>query len=308
MLHDKRAPLLWRLLAFIGLFVIVSGVLGPRIISSGILYKDGFGIYGGFGKALLFGIIAFVLLSSRNNVALKLTPWRKQNIVFLLLAIGATVYAWIGVTHLIAHKDQSYWIPITHASLIAALIFALGGSFGPASIRIIVRTYKRELILSLALAIAFYGFLEAVYSLWRVLATSVLHPVSWMLHWVGINATILPPRTLLLSKFGISIAQYCSGIESIALFTGLYVIVGLLDWKRFNHRRYSILFPIGLIVLFGFNILRVFVLILGGYFINPHIAFSLFHTYAGMIFFIIYSALFWGVCYKYMLRNKLSIN
>jgi exosortase/archaeosortase family protein len=61
-------------------------------------------------------------------------------------------------------------------------------------------------------------------------------------------------------------------------------------------------------VLFGFNILRVFVLILGGYFINPHIAFSLFHTYAGMIFFIIYSALFWGVCYKYMLRNKLSIN
>jgi exosortase/archaeosortase family protein len=168
------------------------------------------------------------------------------------------------------------------------------------------KTYKHELLLSLVLTVVFYGFLELVYNLWTVLAASVIHAVAWLLHLCGLTAVILPPRDLLLTKFGINIAQYCSGIESIALFTALYVLVGLLDWPRFKHSRYFILFPIGLMVLFGFNILRVFILILAGYYINPKIAFSLFHTYAGMVFFILYSAAFWGICYRYMLvpRNK----
>jgi exosortase/archaeosortase family protein len=301
--YASYAPLLWRVLAFIGIFVIVSGILGPRVISGGILYKDHFGIYGGIGKALLFGAIAFLLLASRDKNRLQLLAWQRANLVWLLLAALSTAYAWIGISHLLAGNSVTYWLITTHVCLIAALLFALGGCFGPANLRHVAKIYKRELLYALLLAAAFYGFLELVYGLWKVLAFSVLHPVTWMLHRAGISAVILPPRTLLLSKFGISIAQYCSGIESIALFTGLYVVVGLLDWKRFNHSRYMILFPIGLVVLFGFNILRVFVLILGGYFINPHIAFSLFHTYAGMIFFILYSAVFWSICYRFMLRK-----
>jgi exosortase/archaeosortase family protein len=115
---------------------------------------------------------------------------------------------------------------------------------------------------------------------------------------------ILPPRTLLFNKFGINIIEYCSGIESIALFTGLYALIGVLDWQRFNHKRVIYIFPIGLIILFLFNILRVFVLILGGYYINPSIAFSLFHTYAGMVFFILYSIIFWAVSYKSLLLDS----
>jgi exosortase/archaeosortase family protein len=58
-----------------------------------------------------------------------------------------------------------------------------------------------------------------------------------------------------------------------------------------------------LLLLFGLNILRVYVLVMAGYYINPQIAFSLFHTYAGMVFFIIYSGIFWAVSYKWMLQK-----
>jgi exosortase/archaeosortase family protein len=304
-LDNKNAPLQWRVLALLVLFITISGIIGPRIISGGILYRDHFGIYGGLGKALLFGIVAFVLLALHTKQTLKLKPWHSYNLIWLALSVISASYAWIGVSHLLASNGGSYWLVVTHASLLASLVFAAGACFGPANIRQIARTYKRELLLSLLLAAAFYGFLELVYGLWQVLSASVMYSVAWLLHACGLSAVIVPPRSLVLSKFGISIAQYCSGIESIALFTGLYAVVGLLDWQRFRHNRYFTFFPLGLIVLFGFNILRVFTLILGGYYINPKIAFSLFHTYAGMVFFILYSGIFWGICYRFMLaKNK----
>jgi len=56
--------------------------------------------------------------------------------------------------------------------------------------------------------------------------------------------------------------------------------------------------------LFVLNIVRVYGLIMAGYYINPEIAFSLFHTYAGMVFFILYSAVFWAVAYRYLINRK----
>jgi exosortase/archaeosortase family protein len=155
------------------------------------------------------------------------------------------------------------------------------------------------------LACGFYLFLALVYGLWHVLAGVVLHSVRALLSAVGIHAVVLAPRTLLLNKFGIEIAQYCSGIESIALFAGLYTLIALTDFRRFNRKRLLLSLPIGLLLLFGVNILRVFILILCGYYINPHIAFSLFHTYAGMLLFVVYSAIFWKLSYNWMSNSNL---
>jgi exosortase/archaeosortase family protein len=299
-----NAPLLWRVLAFSVLFVIISGLLGPRIINHGILYRYHFAVYGGLGKALLFGLIAFVLLVVRSKTTLKLGTWGKSNALFLLLGAACVVYAWVGVSHLIKGTEGLYWPVATHITLLGSIVFSAIGCFGITNIRHIVTAYRQELVLALGLAAGYYIFLELVYGLWEPLAGSVLHAVAALLRLSGLSVTVLPPRDLLLSKFGINVAQYCSGIESIALFTGLYAVIGIIDWQRFNHNCFLYFFPFGLLVLFGFNIIRVYSLILAGYYINPTIAFSLFHTYAGMVFFIIYSAIFWGICYRFMLLPK----
>jgi exosortase/archaeosortase family protein len=282
---------------------LLSGLIGPRIISGGIVHKYGFGIYGGAGKALLFAALAFLLLAYRRGFELKLRPWQPYNLIWLGLSALAFTGAWLGVTHLLQGQTTAFDIVSTHAFLLSSLVFAAGGIFGAANLRLLLHVYKRELLISIGLGAAFYGFLTLVYSLWTVLAAGVLHSVRWLLGAFGLHSTILPPRTLLFNKFGIGIAQYCSGIESIALFTGLYALVGVLDWPRLNHRRFLYIFPLALIILFGFNILRVAALIAAGYYINPQIAFSLFHTYAGMVFFIIYSLIFWRLSYAWMLRK-----
>lgn len=302
-INNTAVLLLKRTAVFLAIFIIFSGILGPHIISHGLVSKDGFEIYGGAGKALLFAVIAFAILVWRKKKQIKLKSWSFSSVIWLVLSIITFIASYLSVNQLITGHQNFSWIILSNVLLITSVIFALGASFGPSNIRTLFNHYFKEILLSILIAIGFYLLLIGVYASWSILATVVLHSVRWLLAITGLSVTVLPPRTLLLTKFGINIAKYCSGIESIALFSGLYVFIGLLDWRRFKHSRYLEIFIPALLILFALNILRVYVLIVGGYYINPQIAFSLFHTYAAMIFFIIYSGIFWKVSYKWMLKE-----
>jgi exosortase/archaeosortase family protein len=297
-------PLLWRVIVFLGLFVLISGIVGPRVISGGILFRDGFALYGGIGKAFIFGLIAFALLARRVKTPPVIRPWRPELLGWMLAALLAFALATSSISKLLLGERTLINLMLAHGGLIVSLVLTAIGCFGLKNIQTIWRSYRRIITASAIISVLFYVFLLVVYSLWKPLASAVMHSVNWLLGITGLHTTVVPPNTLLLDKFGVTVAEYCSGIESIALFTGLYVIVGLLDWNKLNRRRYIIVFPFALLGLFLFNILRVFGLILAGYHINPQIAFSLFHTYAGMVFFILYSIVFWSIAYKYILDKK----
>lgn len=296
-------PLLRRVIVFLVIFVIISGISGPRIIDGDILFRDGFALYGGFGKALIFGIIAFALLIRRNTSTIALQAWHWNLLGWAVVSGIAFFVSWVAVSNLLNDQRSAMNLIAAHLGLLLSIVCAAIACLGSANIRALWDNYRREIINSILIAGAFYLFLTVVYALWNPLATVVLHSVKLLLDITGLSATIAPPHTLILDKFGITVAQYCSGIESIALFTGLYAIVGLLDWERLNKRRYFIVFPVALLFLFGLNIVRVYGLIIAGYYIDPQIAFSLFHTYAGLVFFILYSTIFWAIAYKHLLAK-----
>jgi exosortase/archaeosortase family protein len=301
--YKITTPLLGRVVIFLGLFVLFSGAIGSRIISGNILFRDGFAIYGGLGKAAIFGLIAFVLLVRHKGFKIKLKPWQPMLLGWLILSIGLYLIAWGAVGKLLLDQRTAQNIILAHGGLVLSVAAAAVACFGPNNMRLLWRTYRRELVMSSLTAGLFYLFLLCVYMLWQPLASIVLICVKDLLALSGISTELIPPRTLVTNKFGITVAQYCSGIESIALFSGLYGVVGLLERNRLNLRRYILVFPVAIFVLFGLNIVRVFSLIVMGYYVNPKIAFSLFHTYAGMIFFIIYSAVFWAIAYKHLLNK-----
>lgn len=292
-------PLLWRVIAFLCLFVIISGVAGPRIIASDIFLRDGFGVYGSVGKALIFGLIALVLLV-RRKPAIQLDPWKPQLLGWLALSLVAFLGSWIAVDALIAGQRTAFMLIVAHVGLLVSVGAAALCCFGWGNLKLLVAAYRRELATAGGIALVFIVFLHAIYALWPPLASVVMYGVDTLLQLSGLTTAVIPPNVLLLDKFGITIAESCSGVESIALFTGLYIIVGLLDWPRLRRRRYFAVFPLALALLALFNIVRVFGLIIIGYHINPDIAFSLFHTYAGLVFFMLYSAIFWAVAYRHL--------
>jgi len=303
-LSKVTTPLLQRGVIFLGFFILISGLNGPRIISSTVFFRDGFAVYGGLGKAAIFGLIAFVLLVRHRGFGLRLTPWQPSQIVWLLVTIGLCALAWTNISSLLAGERTALHLFLAHAGLTLSVGTAAVACMGLTNTGMLLRAYWRELLQAVLIAGLFYLFLLAVYALWLPLAWIVLIGVRGLLALTQVATQVIPPNVLLTDKFGITVAQYCSGIESIALFTGLYSLIGLLDRDRLNLRRYLLIFPLALAVLFGLNILRVFALVAAGYYINPHIAFSLFHTYAGMLFFILYSVAFWAIAYRYLFNKQ----
>jgi exosortase/archaeosortase family protein len=302
-LFKTITPPLWRVMVFLCLFVLISGLIGPRIISAGIMLRDGFGIYGGIGKAMIFGCIAFVLLARHSKKQFKINAWQRTQTGWFVAALVAFGIASGGIDGLIAGQQTWSNVVAAHGGLLLAVAFAGLGTFGVPNIRHLWHTYRQELVRAALLSVAFYVFLWVVYALWQPLASIVMWSVQGLLGITNLQAVVVPPNTLIFDKFGITIAEYCSGIESIALFTSLYAVVGLLDWPHVNRRRYFMIFPFALLMLFCLNIVRVYGLIIAGYYINPDIAFSLFHTYAGMVFFIVYSIIFWAIAYKYLVTK-----
>lgn len=299
-----NAPLLRRVFAFVVAFGVAALILDWRTIHTGLANSYGFGIYGEAGKSLLIGIIAFVMLVRRSKRTFKLPPWRLHAVLWLIGAVMATIVGWVAVGKFSTDRSHLEWLFIAHACLVLILTFLLYFAFGMRNLYTIVwHAYRREVLISLGLSALFEVFLIGLYTLWPYLSSAVLGSVKVLFDVIGIHAVYVPLYTLIFSKFTVTVGEYCSGIDSAALFTALYVLIGVLDWPRLNHKRYLLVFAPALLVIFGFNILRVFLLILAGYYINPQIAFSLFHTYAGMIFFIVYSAAFWKLSYRWMLKN-----
>lgn len=285
-------------------FALISGVLGPRIINGFILYTYDFAIYGSLGKGLLFGLLAFGILTYKRLGTVAVLPWRLQNTWWLVVAGGMFIGAWLGVGGLLK-GGHAWWLPLlSHVSLLGCVACLLVACFGVSTLRLIAKKFGRELVMSGAIALGFMLFLYIVYGLWPVLSSVVMYDVHWLLALGGLHSVVVLPRSLIFDKFAIEIAQYCSGIESIALFTGLYAVVGLVDRDKLNFKRFAAAFVPALVLLFACNILRVYGLILAGYYINQQLAFSLFHTYAGMIFFIVYSAIFWRLSYHWMLVKR----
>lgn len=303
---EKTAiPLLKRVAVFLCIFVGLSGGIGPTIIANNLLHKYGFFIYGTMGKTLIFGAIAFGLLAYHRKRFPSLNRFnQKSAIAFGSICTVAYVIAWICVKHLITTNTPSLLtIASAHIFLLFSVVMVLYAVFGARNIVKLLRFYQKEFIISVLTAVGFAIFLELVYGLWRSLAFIVMHSVQWLLSLHNVHAEIFPPLTLVFDKFGVTIEKTCSGIESIALFSGLYALIGLIDKQKINFKKFFIALPIGLVGLFVFNIIRVYGLIAAGYYINPEIAFSLFHTYAGMVFFILYSGIFWGFAYKRIIKT-----
>lgn len=296
-------PLIVRVMAFLGVFVLLSGLIGPRIISSEILKRDYFEVYGSLGKALLFAGIAFVLLVRNTKKLPVLASWRVRNVIWLACSAVTFFFAWEGVSTLLRQDTSLTFVLGVHAWLIASVLLALAGTMGLDNIRRLFEAYKKQLLFAGLTAAGFLALLLMLYSSWGHLSVVVMHAVRWLLDLSGVTAIVVSPHGLLMDKFGITIAQSCSGIESIALFTALYALIGILDRDKLDRRKFLWTFPAALVLLFACNILRVYFLIASGYYINQHIAFTLFHTYAGMIFFIVYSVIFWKVTYTWMLRK-----
>ena len=292
-----------RLIIFLLLFILVSGIIGPWVIGTKLLYGFYFFIYGNMGKMVLFSAILFYLLTRGKLSNIKIRKYQKKNLFFIISSFLLLLLFFPIANQLLTYKNYSANLPLflaSHTILIAIPFLLFLGVFGRNFLVRFINQFKRQLLFCIGLSIIFYFSIFYVWQLWPYLSIFVLR-TEYLLFSLSFNhVRIIPPLTLFVQNFGVTIESACSGLDSLFLFTTLYLFIALLDWKIFNHKKLIGMFFLAGIGLFLVNILRVYLLILAGVFISPVITAQLFHTYLGMILFIIYFAIFWRLFYHWM--------
>lgn len=96
------------------------------------------------------------------------------------------------------------------------------------------------------------------------------------------------PEAFILGAEGffVHIARQCSGLEGIALMTAFVAIYGFLFRRDLRFPQYwLIVLPLGLLLSWLLNVLRIALLVLIGARVSPDLAVNGFHSYAGWLFF-----------------------
>ncbi len=292
-----------KILLFSTLFILVTGIIGPWIIGTKLLYGFHFFIYPNMGKMILFSTIAFIILTRKHIQDIKQVEYSKVNIVYIALSF-ALIPCFFYLAELLL-QEQSFTsnLPLslfTHAVAVSIPALLAIGVFGLSFIHYFIQKFKRELYICLGLSIIFYFAIFQVWKLWPFFSGIVLKSVAFLLSFHVTPVKELGNLTLLVEDFAVRIEQACSGLDSMLLFSSLYLLIALVDWKEFNKTKLITSYFIALLGLFGVNILRVYLLILVGVYFDPKLTLQLFHTYLGMVLFMIYFFLFWWKAYKWM--------
>lgn len=303
-----RNPLLIRTIAFAGLFIAIAGIIGARIIGTELLFEYGFYLYANLGKMVLFSLILFGLLTRNKLHAVSVQPLQKRQIIPVLLAFAMLPLFFVLSDQLqfttVTFTENLPLSLMTHAYLVLSSLYLVFGVYGTSTVVHVVQHFKKELAICTGITIVYAAAIFQVWKLWPYLSSAVLYSVQFLFLQLYDVVVVLPPYGLLVQDFAVLIEESCSGLDSLFLFTTIYIILVTLDWQKLSPLRAMLLFIPALLGLFGVNILRVFLLIWIGVEISPQLSQQLFHTYLGMVLFIVYFATLMKIGYPWLLKQQ----
>ena len=289
---------------FLGLFILISLIIGQKIVASSLLYGFKIFIYGGMGKILLFSVLGFVLLYRKKLFEIKYYKYELKNLIFLLISFISVIGFYILELNISLVSVSLINIILIHLLFLSMFVFLGFGIFGLEFAKDFFKKFKKELLYFLIFGIIVYSLMNFVWKLWPYLSAIVLKIVYFLLKLVSNNVEIIEQATLRLGSFSAKIGEACSGIYSIFIFSGFYLFAVLLDWKKLNKIKAGLIFIPAVLGAFFVNVLRVFLLFIVGDSFSEKLALGLYHSYVGMIFFMIYFSLFWMIFYKWMKNDK----
>jgi len=166
------------------------------------------------------------------------------------------------------------------------IIFIALAIFG---IKLFKQTYSSLLVFS-TITLIFYTITNVLWLFWDVLAVRVAKLVYFILNLFS-DSVILEltgkDPILGLNNFEVIIGPPCSGIDSLSMYLGLFLLLGVYEFDKLNWKRTGIVFIIGLIGTYLLNIFRVALLIAIGT-KYPDFALGMFHSQAGWVFFSLF--------------------
>lgn len=265
-------------------------------------------------QAILFVVIAFIIYNKDKLKNLRTyTISKKQAIIFFLIAILFLVLHYYLKYYIKSNMDYALQHNLLFAIIklsinILFIVFIALAVYNVAFIKDFIKEYKKSLFVFSLIGILYFIAISLFQKLWFFFSTIVTKALYFLLSLSHKNITISLANKdgplLGVKDFIVSIGKPCSGVDSMLLFASLYAMIFVIDRDRINKKRMLLLFLPGLIGIFLFNILRVYLLMLIGIHYDAQFAVGLFHQNVGWVLFIVYFAVFYLVFKNYLYAKK----
>ena len=242
--------------------------------------------------AAVAAFLALAYASARSDLERISLEMRRAPIAFILLvAHGVALAVWIGLSQLLFGETLSganaeslaiIWLVL---GVVAGVLAAL--TFVPYRFWLAIISCTRRIgVYAAVVAIGSYLLKSSAEALWKpssdltfALVTASLRPL--------VPDLVVDPRVFKIGSrvFSVFIAKECSGLEG----AGLMLVFGAL-WLWFLRREYRfpqalLLIPVGVIVMWLVNVVRIDILFLIGHAGLRSVAAGGFHSQAGWIAF-----------------------
>ena len=253
-----------------------------------------------------FTLVVFALFAVFNREILleyKDFPKFKRMILLLFFSLGIFALYYFTSFNLKYTMDNYSWLTLLSWSFyLSGIVLLALALFG---FQLFKKTHSSLIVLTL-ITVIFFTLTNILNQLWKFMAFAVAKIVYFFLHLFSDTAKLTVGNgdpTIGLEKFSVIIGPPCSGIESLSMFIGLFLLLIVYDWDSLIRKRTGIIFLLGLVGTFFLNILRMSLILLIGT-KYPHFALNLFHSHVGWILFSVFmlALLYFG--YGWMIKKQ----
>jgi len=295
------------IILFVGIQLILSGIIAKTQLPSEI---KPFGM-DDLALATIFIVVIILAINKEKIIRVKeykINKW--ERIISIIGMIITFIIYFQYKKYLISNVDyvKNYlyvFTTIEYTILFLALFLLITMIYGIRMIINVYKNYKKEIIIIILGTIILYLVIKEFQKLWPYFSGIVGISVKWLLDLISPTTFYYLGEIPVLhfEGFAIGIAETCSGIASILLFTALYIAGLAWDWKIINKKKALLLYLPAVIGAFALNIIRIFMMMIIGAYISESFAINAFHTNASLILFLIYYTLFWKISYKWMIKK-----
>ncbi len=299
---------------FVGLLTLMQVLIQPLSAATPLpeIFKPFSLIY--LEDTILFVFAIFAAYNWKNLVDIK--KYRMMVSDLLFVPLGAL---FVGAYYALKFSlnTSQFWFEHVWAFIALKYLFLslmvmsfFIAAFGRKMIHGQYRIYKKQIPYLLGVALGYWMISSFIEGMWHVFSGTVAWLVYSLLK-IGYPGASMTPSAdgpaIVVGSFGARIGSLCSGIESMMLFSALFVIIIAIDFKKIDLKRAFILFFPALAGVFLLNVLRIWLLFLVAINISRDIAVGMFHTNAGYILFCAYFFMFLWFVYPWMIVKKAKV-
>jgi exosortase E/protease (VPEID-CTERM system) len=212
-------------------------------------------------------------------------PMFAAHLASYALALAITIFVFNRGLEL---ERPSLWVALWASSAICSLLLLVAAVVPTAAIRPLGKPAARALAVGLVVGVLALLAGAATSVLWRPLSRLTLEVVAFLLDLTGHEVVSVPEDLVVgTSVYEVFIDRHCSGYEGIGLITVMLGFYLLYFRKSLRFPNALLLLPIGMVLIWVANSLRITALIAVGTWISPEIAQGGFHSAAGWLLFCI---------------------